>query len=442
MRIVIIGAGHDGFYLAETLSAEGQDVVVIEVDEEKAARVRDHLDVLVIEGNGASPAVLRRAGADRCDLVLAVSDRDGANVLACHAAKTMGAGRTVARVEDTDIREVSPGLGVDVIIDPRDSTAREVVALVRHRGLTDYVEFADGRLVLIGGRVRPGAPAVRHTVRQVRAAAGDWPWVFTAVVRGGRTMMGRGDLLVEEGDHALVMTEAGTVGKAAALLGIDGGPARRAILLGGTRIAEMAAERLVDHGTKVVIVDREVERCEMISRRSRALVIHGDPIDPEVLRGLQPGRSDVVVGLSAWDEMNLMGCLVARAVGATTTIARFGRRALAGLLRDVGIDATVSSRVAAAHAILRFVRRERILSVATFMDTDAEAMEIEVAPDGRAAGRTLAELAIPAGAVVGGVIRGDAAFVPGGPTRVRGRDRLVLLAQRDAIDSIEELFLT
>jgi trk system potassium uptake protein TrkA len=439
MRVVIIGAGHDGFYLAETLAAEGQDVVVIEVDEAKAARVRDRLDTMVIVGNGASPAVLRRAGADRADLVLAVSDRDGANVLACHSAKSLGAGRTVARVEDLDIREVSPGLGVDVVIDAREAVAREVTALVEHAGVADYVEFAGGRLVLVGGRVRSGSPAADRTLRDLRAATG-WPWVLAAVVRGGETLMGRGGLIVRPDDHAVVMTEAGRSRRVAALLGVDRGPVHRAILLGGTRIAEMSAASLVARGIETVIVDAEPERCEAISRRSKALVIQGDPTEPEVLADLQPGPADVVVGLSAWDEVNLMGCMVARASGATTTIARFGRRALAGLLKDVGVDAVVSSRVAAADAILRFVRRGRILSVATFIDSDAEAMEIEVAPESRSAGLTLAGIDLPAGSVVGGIIRGEEAFVPDGSTQVRGRDRLVLLTRREAIDAIEALF--
>jgi trk system potassium uptake protein TrkA len=440
MRVVIVGAGHDGYYLAETLSAEGQDVIVIEADEDKAARVQDRLDVMVIAGNGASPTVLRRAGAERADLVLAVTDNDGANVMACHSTSALGPARTVARVEDAEMREVSPGLGVDVIIDARESTAREVVSLVRHAGASEYIEYAGGRLVLIGGRIGPESRVAGRRIATLKESELEWPWVLAATIRSGELLMSRGSLEMAAGDHALVMTEASHVRRSMELFGFGRKPARRALLLGGTRIAAIAAEQLIDDGLEVVIVESEVERCELLARRSRALVIHGDPTDPVVLHGIAPGKGDVVVGVSGWDEVNLMSCLVARAVGAETTIARFGKRALAGLLKDVGVDAVVSARVAAANAILRFVRRDRIVSVATFMDTDAEAIEIEVAPDSPAVGVALTESRPPRGTVICGVMRGEESFVPHGGTRIEKGDRIVVLSGREDIDAVEALF--
>lgn len=441
MRVVIVGAGHDGFYLAERLTAEGQDVVVIEADEQKAARISDRLDAMVIVGNGASPSVLRRAGADRAGLVLAVSDADGANVMACHSAKELGARRTVARVEDPDLREVSPGLGVDVTIDARESAAREVVSLVRHPGTSDYFEFAGGRLVLVGGRIRPGAPAVGRRVDELRHREG-WAWVLGAAIRGGATLIGRGDLVFAAGDHVLLMVPGDHMRKATDLIGVTRPPVRRVIVLGGTRIAEMAAAAVAGEGYEVVMVETDEQRCLQMARSGPGLVLHGDPTDPDVLSRLEIGPHDVVAALSGWDEVNLMSSLVARAMGAPTVITRFGRRSLAGLLKDVvGIDAVVSSRIAAANAILQFVRRDRILSVATFKDTDAEAMELVVSPTSPTVGRTLSEIGSHPGAVVCGVIGDGAASVPSGDTVIQAESRLVVLALRDRIDDVESAFL-
>jgi trk system potassium uptake protein TrkA len=441
MRVVIVGAGHDGFYLAERLTAEGQDVVVIEADEQKAGRVSDRLDAMVIVGNGASPSVLRRAGAERTDLLLAVSDADGANVMACHSAKELGTRRTVARVEDPDLREVAPSLGVDVAIDARDSAAREVLALVRNPGTSDYFEFAGGRLVLVGGRVHSDSPAARRRVADLRRASG-WEWVLAASIRSGTTHVGRGDLLFEPGDHVLLMVPRDEIRRATDLLGISRPPVRRVIVLGGTQIAEMAAIAIAGEGHEVVMVEADQLRCEQMARSGKALVLHGDPTDPEVLSRLDIGKEDVVASLSGWDEINLMASLVARAVGAGTVITRFGRRSLAGLLKDVvGIDAVVSSRIAAANAILQFVRRDRILSVATFKDTDAEALELVVSPSSPTVGRTLAEIGSDPGAVVCGVIGDGSASVPRGDTRIEAESRLVVLARRDRIDDVEHAFL-
>jgi trk system potassium uptake protein TrkA len=149
----------------------------------------------------------------------------------------------------------------------------------------------------------------------------------------------------------------------------------------------------------------------------------------------------VVVGLSGHDELNLMGCLVAGAVGAPRTIARFGHRSVAGLLRNVGIGATLSSRVAVANRILQFVRRDRILSVVTVKDTDAEALEIELGPESPALGKTLAELDMSQGAVIGGIVRGDGVRVPTGDTRLQAGDRVVVFAKSEAIESVEKLLL-
>ncbi len=440
MRVVIIGAGHDGAYLAERLIAEGQDVVVVEADEEKAAKTQDRLDALVITGNGASPTVLKEAGAEGAELLLAVTDNDGANMMACHSAKALGTRRTVARVEDTDLREVSPGLGVDVIIDARESTAREVLGLVRYHGVSDLVEFAGGRLALVGGAVKAGSKAAEQSVVELRRRDLERDWVLAALVRDGQTLMGRGLSRFEIGDRALLMVRSEEVQRATDLIGIHHGTVRRVVVLGGTRIAEMVVELVMADGMNAVIVEADRERAAAIARRSEALVVHGSPTDPEVLDRLGLGEGDVVVALSGWDEVNLMGCLVARAVGAPHTIARFGRLQVAGLLEDVGIDATVSSRVAAANAILRFVRRDRILSVATFKGTSAEAMEIEVDPNAPAVGLTLAELPIPDDAVVGGFIRGSEVFLPTGRSVIQGRDHLIVLAAPGSIEEVERLF--
>jgi trk system potassium uptake protein TrkA len=153
------------------------------------------------------------------------------------------------------------------------------------------------------------------------------------------------------------------------------------------------------------------------------------------------GSGDVVVGLSGHDELNLMGCLMASAVGAPKTIARFGHRSVAGLLRNVGIDATLSSRVAVANMILQFVRRDRILSVATVKDTDAEALEIEVGPGSPAIGVDLVDLGLPRDAVLGGIARGTDVIVPKGDTTLSIGDHVVIFAKSEAIDAVERLLL-
>lgn len=441
VRVVIVGAGHDGSYLAERLVAEGQEVVIIEADEDKGARIQERLDVLVIQGNGASPTILRQAGVDEAGLFLAVTDNDGANVLACRGAKALGVRRTVARVEDSDLREVSPGLGVDVVVDARVSTAQQAARLAEHAGVTEYADFVGGRLSLVAGVVARSSPAVGRTVLDLRRNASRWHFILAAVVRGERTEIGRGDTRIEAGDHVVVMVEATRVAEAIEMFGIDVEPISRVVILGGTRIAEMTADLLLEAGREVLIVEQDAERSAVMARRSRASILQADPTDPDFLASLRLGQGDVVVGLSGHDELNLMGCLMASAVGAPKTIARFGHRSVAGLLRNVGIDATLSSRVAVANMILQFVRRDRILSVATVKDTDAEALEIEIAADSPSVGVSLAQLGLPRDAVLGGIARGSEVIVPRGDTTLAAADHVVIFAKSEAIDAVEKLLL-
>ena len=440
MRIVIVGAGAVGSYLAARLSSEGQDVVVIESDERHAARLQDRVDALVIVGNGASPITLEEAGIRKADLLIAVSDSDGANALACHTARTMGVKRTVARIEDQGLRSGLQGLGVDVVIDPGEMAAQEIVGLLGHSGVSDLVEFARGELVLVGGITRRRSPVVGKPLSELRKST-KWEWVVVAVVRHGQTIVARGDTVIQEHDHVLLMTTKENLDEATEFMGVHQQPVRRAIVVGATRLAELTADRLLQRGVDVVMVDQDADRCRTLAERhDRVLVLCADPTDPSVLEELGVSGKDAIVGLTGWDHVNALSCMVGKALGASTTVARFNRISYVGLLGGTGIDAAVSARLAAANAILRFVRRGRIHSVATFKDTDAEAIEIEVSPKSHAVGKVVSELKLNTGAIIGGIHREGDALVPHGATEIHARDRLTLFALPTAIHDVEKLF--
>lgn len=441
MRIIIIGAGAVGSYLAERLSAEGQDVVVIEDDERSAHHLQSRIDALVLVGNGASATLLEDAGAERADLLIAVSNNDGANVLACHAGKEMGAKKTIARIEEPELREGADLLGVDVIIDPSATAAEELAEIVGFGGPSEMVQFAEGKLVMVGGVVGPNAPITMGPLSRLRLRNADWGWVVAALVRDGQTIVAHGDTEVHSGDHALVMTTEDKVERATKLIGLTRRHIDRTIIMGGTRLAVLATARMLDSGMDVVLVDEDAERAaKLADKYPKALVIVGDPTDPEVLASLDLGPKDVALGLTGWDEVNVLSCLVAKASGAGMVISRFNRIPYVRLLAGVGIDAAVSSRLMAASAILRFVRQGKVEQVATFSDTDAEAIEIEVSEGSEAVGKTLLELALPLGVIIGGISRKDTTFVPDGSTVVRAGDHIIFFALPRDIERSAALF--
>lgn len=440
MRVVIVGAGAVGSYLAERLSLEGQDVVVIESDGARAVEVQDDIDCLVIHGNGASLETLAAAGVDKADLFIAVSSSDAVNVLACHASTRLGPARRIARVEDPQLRDEAEELGVDLLIDPGEATARELLLLVQQRGVSELIEFADGRLDLIGGFISADAPVAGLSLAELRRQVTGWTWLVAAVIRDGETMIARGATRILPGDHVLFMTETDRAEEPFRLLGIHESPAKKVAVLGGTRLAALTASVLCEAGIATVLVDQDRERVRRIAAATpRVIGVCGDPTDPRLMQAEGVDTADAVLALTGWDEVNILGCLVAKAVGVPTAVARFHRTELVRLLAGVGIDAGVSSRLSAASEILRFVRRGRIHSVVTFQDSDAEALEIEVGGSSPAAGRTLGDLHLPHEAIIGGVIRGNETFVPRGETTIQAGDRLIVIALPSAIYQAEQL---
>ena len=441
MRIVIVGAGAVGSYLAGRLSSEGQDVVVIESDPVRAAESQDALDVMVLTGNGASPAVLSEAGVKDADLLIAVSNSDGVNMLACHAASRLGVARTVARVEEPGLQAGLAGIELDVIIDPAESAAHELVDLVRQGGVSDLVAFGEGRLQLVGGVVQHGSWITGSKLANLRREIDNFNWLIAVIVRHGKTIVATGETEVENGDHVLMMVTQGHVEDATRLMGLKRQSITRAVILGSTHLAELTATTMLEEGFDVAIVDPDPVRSRALAEaHAKVLVTCGGLTDPATLRELGRGTHDAVLALSGWDEINIVGCLLAKEIGAALTVTRINNQAVRGLLGDVGIDATVSSRLAAANAILRFVRRGLIHSVATFSDTDAEAIELEVSPNSVAVDKPIVDLGLPAESLIGGVLRDGDAFVPAGHSTIRAGDILIIFSLPSAIQTVERLF--
>jgi len=440
MRIVVIGAGAVGSHLAERLSIEGQDVVVVESNPATAAEVQEQIDCLVITGNGSSKEVLEQAGVARADLFIAVTSSDAVNVLSAHAAASVGAPRRIARVEDPQLRSGAAALGVDLLIDPGDATARELELLVRQRGVSEVREFAAGKLELLGGYIRSDAPAAGLALTELRDKVIGWSWLVVAIIRNGETIIARGATRILPGDHVLIMVENDKANEALDMLGLHLEPARKVVILGATRVAELTARRLCNAGIQTVLVDQDDKRIRRIATENpKVVAIHGDPTDPKLFRGEGLDNADAALALTGWDEINILGSLVAKAVGVPTVVSRFHRLDLVKLLAGTGIDGAVSSRLAAANEILRFVRRGRIHSVVTFQDSDAEALEVEIEDHSDIVGKSLRDMHLPHDIIVGGIVRKDRAFVPRGQSRIEAGDRLIVIALPDSIHLVEEL---
>jgi trk system potassium uptake protein len=441
MRFVIVGGGADGSHLAERLIAEGEDVAVVEADPARVSVLRERLDAHIVEGNGASPSVLRRAGVERADILFAVSDNDGANVLACQSARSLGCNRTVARIENSELQDVVLGSGIEAIIDPRATLAEKLVALVANPGLSDYFRFEHGAVVVLGGNVAPASGMVGLSLADMRRSLDGWDCVIASIVRDDQTLVGRGSTVIESYDKLLLVVAGDNVDRARRLIGATPARIERVIIVGGGRVAELTAAALRSAGWRVLLLHDLQDRAhEIASRNPKIDVVVADATDPRVLQGLEIGRGDGLLALTRSDAVNTLACMIANRLGVSTTVSRFNRVELFDLMPAVGINAAVSAKVAAANAALRFVRRGAIVSAANFMTGGIEALEIEVYEPAPAIGMSVGELGVPDGAVVGAIVREGTTLVPRGSTRFAGGDRVVILATPEAVGTVERLF--
>jgi trk system potassium uptake protein TrkA len=290
MRVIVVGAGEVGFHLAQRLSEEHQDVVVIDSDPEQVEHAAQQLDVQTIMGNGASISVLKQASVKTASMLMAVTSRDEVNLVACLAAKRLGVSYTVARISNPDYYEPDSVLsreqmGIDLVVNPERECARETFLLLKNAAFTQVAEFADGRVQLVGLKVLEGAPVAGRTIRDLREEfEGGYHYVTAAIVRDGKTTIPKPDSTIEAGDLIYLLAPTSEMGAVPPLAGYDRFELKRVMIAGGSPEGQYIAELLQEHGVDCTILDRDRRRCvELAEQLPRSLVLHADATDLELL---------------------------------------------------------------------------------------------------------------------------------------------------------------
>ncbi len=446
MRILILGAGDVGFHLAQQLAQEGHDVVVIEQDRERARLIQDTMDALVVEGNGASLATLEQAGIARTDLLLAVTSQDEINLMACLSAAQYEVPTRIARVSKPDYYDhtgILPPerLGVDLMINPERECALETYQLLQSAAATEFAQFEGGLVQLIGVRVKPGAPVAGHRLIEIARRATHLRALVVAIARDGQTIIPSGTTRIEAGDQVFIMGEPNHLPEILPLAGYPRFNLKRVVIAGGSRECEFLARMLEEHRIGCTILERDRRRAlQLAESLDRTLVLHGDATDLELLEMEAVGEADGFVAYTGNDETNLLSCLLAKNLGTRKVVSLIDRFDYLPLVSRVGVDASVSPRLAAVNAILSYVRRGSVLAVATLKGTSAEGIEFDVPATYPHAGIPLSDVKLPTGSLIGAIIRGDRVIIPRGTDAVRVGDRVIVFTNREALRRVEELF--
>ena len=449
MRVVVVGAGEVGCHIAARLSQEKAEVTLVDRDQARLDQAAEIMDIRVVCGSGADPAILGAAGLAEADLLVAVTGGDETNILACRLAQLLAPPETrrLARVRSSgffdffDEKRFREEFGIDFIINPSLEAVETIMDFIEFPGVTDIIDIARGRLRLAGMKLPRHHHLLNNPLAQLRTEGGR-EMLIAAIYRRHKLLIPRGDMVLQAGDLVYAAAGAGDADKVRAFYGLSQEPVRRVTIVGGGELGGHLARRLAadPRGFQVKLIERDPRRCGYLSARlPSTMIIRGDGTDQDLLADENAGETDAFIAVSTDDEKNLISCLVAKRLGARQTITRVNRSSYAPLVAAIGLGAMVSARVAAAGAVLKYLRRGRVISVATLTSEDAEIIEFQVPDKSRVAGRRLMDLKFPEGALVVAQSRGDEVSIPRGGAVIEAGDILAVVARSEAIGAVEKL---
>lgn len=449
MKIIIVGAGKVGSTLADYLSMEEHDITIVDNDERAIQRASNTLDVMCIKGPGAAPSVLREAGAEEADLLLATTNMDEVNMLCALAAKRMGTGYTIARIRDVayteDLDALRRDLDIDAVINPEYSAALEISRLLRFPAAADVDTFFRGKVEMIGVLVKNSDHIVGVPLASLFGERRSV--LFSAAQRGDQVIIPDGSFVPQAGDKLYITGTPKELSAYLRSLGREMPRIQSAFLVGGGRLAHYLAKLLLATGVRVTIVENKEATCRYLSERlPEVLVLYGDGTDQELLASEHFTNNDAFAALTGRDEDNLVAALYARQQGLRKVVAKCSRDNYAAIGRSAGLDSVVAPKLITVERILRLVRglQDKSGNVMTALyriaGDQAEAAEFILQENTPNLGVALKDLRIRKGFLIVALLHEDQVVIPSGGTVLSAGDRVMVISHGQGIQTFQDIF--
>lgn len=448
MNCIVIGAGVVGYTIAKKLSSEGHDIVLIEKDEKRVRDVKESLDVRIVHGSGSSPQTLYEAGIEKVEMVIAVTDSDEVNMVACLIAGSQSSvPKKIARIRDPDYDSYTKifekdYLDLDLNINPERLAAERIIKIVEVPGAVEVEDFVDGKFKLVGVRLTNRSPIVGKALKDLQELHPEEKILIVAIYRDGETIIPRGSTVLEEHDLVFAITVPTEAQRLLNILGVVEKKGRRVMIIGGGDVGYELASDLETKGYQVKLIERNESRCAYLAERlNRTIVISGDGTDQSLLAEENVSDTDAFISVTDDEEANILITLLAKRLGAERCIGLIDKHEYLTMVSTIGIDVAVSPRLSSVSGILQFVRRGKILSVTTLMEERVEAIETIALETSDIVDKPLNKINIPKGTIIGGVVKDDTVFMPIGQTIIRPGDRVVIFALREMIPQVEKMLM-
>ncbi len=451
MKIIILGAGQVGGTVAANLTSEDNDITVVDTDATILQALQDRLDLRTIVGNATHPEVLERAGADDADMMIAVTDSDEANMVACQVAFTLFQTPTkIARVRAVEYLShpqifAPDALPIDVLISPEQLVTQYVRRLIEHPGALQVMDFADGRVRLVGVRAYYGGPLVGQELRTLREHVPGVQTRVAAIYRSGSAIIPEGDTVIEAGDEVFFVAARKNIRAVMSELRRLDKPVKRIMLAGGGNIGTRLAQSL-ELNYQVKIIEQDAQRCRAIADDlKKTIVLKGDAADEDLLLEENIENTDVFCALTNDDEANILSAMLAKRRGARTVMALINRAAYVDLIQSSDdIDVAISPQQATIGSLLAHIRRGDVATVHSLRRGAAEAIEAIAHGDAGTSeviGKRIEQIRLPRGTTIGAIVRGDQVVMAHHDTVIEPEDHVILfLVDKTRLADVEKLF--
>jgi len=447
MKIVIAGAGEMGSHLARMLSGNGHDITIIDSDQKLLSEVGSLADVITVEGDSTTFAILRKASVRRCDLFIAVNHEENDNIVAAMLAKKLGAKKSIARIDNNEYlepnnKEVFIDMGIDYLFYPEKVAAREVINLLGHTSTTEYVDFSSGKLSLVVFHLEPASPLVGHELTGFDDGETETPLNYrtVAITRGGQTIIpSRGELFMV-GDVIYVIARQDAVREVMEFSGRTNIEIKNMMILGGSRIGIRIAEELQNE-VNIKLVDYNAEKAYRLAEMlDKTLIINEDGRNTEAM--LEEGLSnmDAFVAVTGRSETNILAAMLAKQMGVKKVIAEVENLNYINLAESIGIDTIINKKLVTASNIFRFTMSTDVQAIKCLTGSDAEVLEFIVKPNSPATKARIRDLGLPRDVIVGGIVRGDKVFIAVENMEINPYDRVVVFAMPASVGKIGYYF--
>ncbi|AJC67866.1 MULTISPECIES: Trk system potassium transporter TrkA [Dickeya] len=451
MKIIILGAGQVGGTLAENLSGENNDITVVDTNTTRLRQLQDKFDLRVVTGYASHPRVLREAGAEDADMLIAVTNSDETNMIACQVAYSLfNTPNRIARIRASEyIRESgqlfqSEAVPIDHLISPEQLVIDNIYKLIEYPGALQVVNFAEGKVSIAAVNAYYGGPLVGNAIATMRDHMPHIETRVAAIFRHDRPIRPQGSTVIEAGDEVFFIAASQHIRAVMSEMQRLEKPYKRIMIVGGGNVGAGLARKL-EKDYSVKLIERDALRAsELAERLQNTIVFHGDASDQELLAQEHIEQIDVFIAITNDDEANIMSAMLAKRMGAKKAMVLIQRRAYVDLVQGSVIDVAISPQQATISALLGHVRKADIVSVSSLRRGVAEAIEAIAHGDegtSKVVGRMIADIKLPPGTIIGAIVRGDDVLIANNNLQIEQGDHVIMfLTDKKYISDVERLF--